>query len=658
MPAPPTRLLGVDTGGTFTDFLLLDGDGLRAHKVLSTPSAPEAAILAGCAELGLARSDLRVVHGSTVATNAILEGRGARTAFITNRGFEDLLAIGRQGRRALYDLTPLPVPPPVPRDLCLGTGGRIGADGTLLEPLTPQDLAALHAAVERLAPEAVAICLLFSFLDDAHERRIEAALPPGLFVSRSSQVLPEAREYERGITTWLNAAVGPLMQGYLARLAQALAPARLAVMQSAGLTCDAAAAGRHAVRLLLSGPAGGLAGARAVAAAAGEERLITFDMGGTSTDVALVDGEPVPTGEGRIGDWPVAVPMADIHTIGAGGGSIAWVDAGGALQVGPLSAGAAPGPACYGAGGEAATVTDANLVLGRLPVQVRLGGRVVLDVDAARAALAQVAARLGLPDPESAALGVVRIVDERMAQALRVVSVLRGLDPRTYTLVAFGGAGGLHACDLAARLGMTRVLAPAHAGVLSALGMLAAAPGRDLARTVIRPLAALAAADIEAQIERLAAAGGAELAAEGIVAAPALHATLALRYRGQSHTLNVPWTGSVEAVATDFHAAHARRYGHRLEHPLEVVTVRLRLRAAAPPLALPRAGPAADAALGMTDVHGVAAPVPVLARERLGAGARVTGPAVAVDAGATVWLAPGWSARADGHGNLLLLQDD
>ncbi|MGE0385299.1 MAG: hydantoinase/oxoprolinase family protein [Gammaproteobacteria bacterium] len=638
--APP-RVLGVDTGGTFTDFAYFDGAALYTHKVLSTPQAPEQAVLEGIAQMGLALPGLRVVHGSTVATNAVLEGRGARTAFVTNRGLADLLTIGRQTRRALYDLVPPVHPPPVPAELCLETGGRRGADGAPIEPLTDADLAALRAAIVRLAPEAVAVCLLFSYLDDSDERRIEAALPADLFVSRSGAVLAQQREYERGIATWLNACVGPRMQRYLGALERALAPATLAVMQSSGLTCSATHGGRAAVHLLLSGPAGGLEGARHVALAAGHRRLLTFDMGGTSTDVAVIDGGIQLTGEGRIGDYPVAVPMVDMHTIGAGGGSIAWVDAGGALQVGPQSAGAAPGPVCYGRGGRAPTVTDANLVAGRLPARARLAGGVRLDADAAQAAFADLAVRLHLPDARAAAQGVIRVANEKMARALRVVTVERGLDPRGFVLTAFGGAGGLHACDLAEALGIAQVFVPAHLGVLSALGMVVAAPGRMLTRTLGRPLDAPGPGTIDPEIDALCARAADELMAEGVDrSALDSQVTADLRYRGQSSVLTLPWRGP-SAAAEDFHALHRARYGHRLDQPVELVNLRVAVHgpgiASIPPPAAPGgigAGPVFDG--------------------RPGAGRTIAGPAVILEPLATVWIAPGWTARADAGRNLLL----
>ncbi|MGD9255923.1 MAG: hydantoinase/oxoprolinase family protein, partial [Chromatiales bacterium] len=368
------NFLGVDTGGTFTDFVFYDGVQLRIHKVLSTPDAPERAILQGIRDLDIPDEELRLIHGSTVATNAVLEGKGVRTLFITNRGFGDLLTIGRQSRAELYNLQPEILSPPVPADLCVETGGRLDASGQVINPLTREDLEELRQAVRQKQPRAIAVNLLFSWKDGSLERRIREALPDDLFVSLSSEVLPEIREYERGIATWLNAWVGPLVEGYVKRLRSCLPRASLSIIQSSGDTMDAAQASNQAVRMLLSGPAGGLVGASWLGELAGDERLLTFDMGGTSTDVSLIDGAPQLTNEGHIGRWPVAVSMVDMHTIGAGGGSIARLDAGGMLQVGPESAGADPGPACYGQGGTEVTVSDANLVLGRLRPGAFLGG--------------------------------------------------------------------------------------------------------------------------------------------------------------------------------------------------------------------------------------------------------------------------------------------
>ncbi len=652
------KLLGVDTGGTFTDFVLLDEQGtLRVHKVLSRPDAPEQAILQGVAELGLTdRAALRVVHGSTVATNAVLERRGARTLYVTNAGLGDVLAIGRQHRPRLYDLEPRLPPPPVPPGMVLEVAARTGADGRPVAPLADADLEALRQALVRLAPEAVAINLLFSFLDETDEARLAAAVPEGIFVSRSSQVLPEYKEYERGIATWLNAYVGPLLQGYLRRLREGLAPAPVAVMQSSGETIAAEQAGAHGVRLLLSGPAGGLAAARYVGERCGRTRLLTFDMGGTSTDVALIDGEIRLTGEGRVAGYPVAVPMVDMHTIGAGGGSIAWVDEGGLLQVGPRSAGAMPGPACYGRGGEAPTVTDANLLLGRLLPEAFLGGRMRLDPGAARRAFLRLGRRLGMT-PEEAAAGVVRLAEEHMTGALRVISVQRGIDPRDFTLVSFGGAGGVHVCALAEALGCRQALVPMHAGVLSALGMLVARPGRQLSRTLSQPLAQLEEETVAAVFAALGEQGRAALVAEGLAPeALTLRLSADLRYQGQSFTLNLPWPGLAQAEAA-FHEAHRRRYGHTLPLPVELVNLRVAVHGPAPEVRLPTLSPhrpEADKPERYTTLVGVEGAVPVFARERLGAGFRLQGPALITEAVSTTYLAPGWRLEVDPEGHLRL----
>jgi N-methylhydantoinase A len=652
-------LLGVDTGGTFTDFVLFDGSSLRVHKVLSTPDAPERAILQGIAEVGLTSEQFRqlnIVHGSTVATNAALEGKGVTTAFITNYGLKDILTIGRQARAELYNLQPQAQPVPVPEAYCLETGGRLGANGEVVEPLTEEELAELRSRLEALQPRAVAINLLFSFLDERFEKAIEAIIPQGIFISRSSNILPEYKEYERGITTWLNAWVGPLVEGYLQRLQQGVGEAAVAVMQSSGNTIAAEQAGGQAVHMLLSGPAGGLAGARFVAAHAGREHLLTFDMGGTSTDVALIDGELQLTSEGHIGPWPVSVPMVDMHTIGAGGGSIAYVDQGGMLQVGPESAGAAPGPACYGNGGQQPTVTDANLVLGRLRADAFLGGEMLLDVAAAREAVGVVADMLGL-SVEEAAAGIIRVANEHMARALRVISVQRGVDPREFSLVSFGGAGGLHVCALAEALGMHQAVVPVHAGVLSALGMLAAPRGRELSHTLRGLLQELGSELIEAEFAELSQRGVSALEREGVAAREIVSRySLDLRYRGQSYTLNVLWQSELDEVIEAFHRAHQARYGHRLELPVELVNLRVGLQG--PPAAIEllelRSGGETTEPPPRATLYGVSDEVEVYQRSSLIAAQQMAGPALITEQVSTSYLAPGWSATVDPVGNLML----
>lgn len=652
--APGSRahlLVGVDTGGTFTDFVAFDGELLRVAKIASTPAAPERAVTDGLGRLAIVEANL--VHGSTVATNALLEGHHAVTAYVTNEGLTDVLTIGRQARQELYALEPAPRKIPVPPELCLAVDQRSDAGGREVTPLGDASLAALRQRLADLAPEAVAINLLYSFFDDRAERRLAEALASEYFVSRSSAVLAEYKEYERGITTWINASLGPRVGRYLARLQSAVGG--FSVMHSAAGTMSVERARERAVDMLLSGPAAGLVGARFVGRLAGRERLLTFDMGGTSTDVALIDGDIPLTSNGEIGGFPVAVPMVDMHTLGAGGGSLARVDAGGLLAVGPSSAGADPGPACYGRGGTEATVTDANMVLGRLPASTRLGGDAALDLAAAQTAVDAVAQQLGT-DRMAAAEGVLAVVNEAMAGGLRVMSVQRGEDPRERTLLCFGGAGGLHVCALADTLGMTRAMVPVHAGVLSALGMLVARRSREMSRSVLEAASVLSDSQIEAWLKNLRTRGEAELRAEGVDAsAITVSPSLDMRYQGQSAALNISWQDMAQAH-TDFHAAHERQNGHRLDEPVEIVTVRLSLAGPELDLALPQRAESSTSvdAQEHVAVHGCDDRVPVYARDSLPAGWRAEGPAIVRDAVATIWLAPDWAGETDTYGNLLL----
>ncbi len=661
-------VLGIDTGGTFTDFVLAKDNRLTIHKVLSTPAAPEQAILQGIEDLGLHQlhgEDIFIIHGSTVATNAVLEGKGVRTAYVTNRGLGDVLTIGRQARRELYNLQPAPQPPPVPHDLCLETGGRLGADGHVVEPLTDDDLVKLRQALEKLAPRSVAINLLFSFLDDSFEKRIADVIPQDMFVSRSSKVLPEYKEYERGIATWLNASVGPIVQGYLSRLLdvvkqqtqQRATKIHVSVMQSYGGTIDASQAGEQAVQLLLSGPAGGLAGAKYVGELSGRKRLLSFDMGGTSTDVAMIDGDIVLTSEGRIGNYPVAIPMVDMHTIGAGGGSIASVDAGGLMQVGPQSAGADPGPACYGKGGKQATVTDANVVLGRLRPDRFLGGKMQLDTAASVHAIEVLAKQLNMDAMQTAA-GIINIVNEHMARALRVMSVQKGIDPRQLTLTCFGGAGGLHVCALADALGMTQAIVPVHAGVFSALGMLAAPRARHLSRTINAELEHIDKQELEAQYKQLEQSGSDALRQEG-VAAEDINSlrSVDLRYRGQSYALNVPWQDK-DRSADAFHQLHEQRYGHQLAQPLELVTARVKLTGIQPhiPLSPPKTKNTNSEFTAMQNITlpGIDEPVRIFSRDSLPQDQIISGPTLITETVSTTFVAAGWMCCLDSYGNLIL----
>jgi len=645
-------ILGVDTGGTFTDFVLLRDEKITIHKVLSTPDAPERAILQGIYELGIEPEeyiDLSLVHGSTVATNAALERKGVKTLYITNRGMGDLLTIGRQARRELYNLQPQIIPPPVPRDYCLETGGRIDAQGETIEPLTDDDLSQIRETIESLQPKAVAINLLFSFIDSQYEESIEKVIPEDIFCSRSSKILPEYREYERGITTWLNSWIGPLVERYIGRLTTALPAAQLSVMQSSGTTIAAPQAGAEAVRMLLSGPAGGLAGARGVARHTSCKRLLTFDMGGTSTDVAMIDGELELTNEGSIGLWPVAVPMVDMHTIGAGGGSIAYLDAGGMLHVGPESSGAHPGPACYGLGGKQPTVTDANLVLGHIVADAFLGGTMSLNIDAAREVMEGLAKPMGI-SIEAAAEGIIQLANEQMARALRVISIERGVDPRLSTLVSFGGAGGLHVCALADAIGMERAMVPMHSGVLSALGMLMAPRGRHLSHALHGLLSQLSIGKIKRGFSALHEEGTKELLQEGISPHKITStAHLNLRYRGQSYTLSILWEPEkgIEHHIDQFHEAHLQRYGHDLELPIELVTLRLKLTGPEPEITL-------QLRLPERNELNKGAGVAIYQRSELSPEQPIKGSALIIDPVSTTWIAPGWITQVDKVGNLML----
>jgi len=647
-------VLGVDTGGTFTDFVLFDGESMRMHKVLSTPSAPEEAILQGIREMGLEQQVFRMVHGSTVATNAALEGKGVATLYLCNRGFKDLLTIGRQARSELYNLQPRQLDPPVAKEWCHETGGRLSAQGDVLQDLSEADLEEIQQVVATLKPESIAVNLLFSWVDARFEQQIRNILPDDIFISLSSDVLPEIREYERGIATWLNAWIGPLVDGYVKRLQQQLPQAAISIMQSSGDTIDASQAGKEAVRMLLSGPAGGLVGASYLGRLAGRKLLLTFDMGGTSTDVALIDGEPRLTSEGHIAHWPVAVSMVDMHTIGAGGGSIAWLDAGGMLQIGPESAGADPGPACYGKGGAAVTVTDANLVLGRLRADAFLGGRMQLDSSAAHAAMQMLAESMQCTTDE-AARGVITVANEQMVQALRKISIERGADPKAYTLVSFGGAGGLHVCALAELLGVSEAMVPVHAGVLSALGMLTTRPGRQLSRTWQGELLQRKDAHVDAAFKQLATEAVAALEEEGIPADQLeFERSLDLRYKGQSYTLNIGWSG-IHSSAAEFHETHQSRYGHRLDVPVEMLNLRLRVRGEAHDVVIGKlVVEKAAVPLEMLKVAGESSDVPLYHRDELAAGQQFSGPAVVVETVSTTWIAAGWRCTVDAGGNLML----
>ena len=738
----PIRI-GIDTGGTFTDFVVARGSRITSFKSPSTPSNPAHAILEGVTRT-LADAEAmasEIVHGTTVATNALLERKGARTALITTEGFEDVIEIGRQARPELYNLMVTRPAPIVPRQLRFGLTERVGPDGSVITPLGENSLQEIikQIAKPEARIESVAVCLLFSFANPAHEEAVARLLEPtGIPVSLSHKILPEYREYERTSTVVINAYLVPLMSRYLRSLAEGIETvgsgqqavgseeqsensrqkavgskrltanlksssgvksssssenssslegsssvsrnlpldanyqlqtanrqppsARLRVMQSNGGSVSAATAAAEPVRAILSGPAGGVVGALRVCRAAGIRDIITFDMGGTSTDVALCRGEARTTNEALVASLPVAVPIIDIHTVGAGGGSIARVDEAGALRVGPESAGADPGPACYGRG-EEVTVTDSNLALGRFGGADLLGGDMRLDEERARFFLARLAAEMSRfsdkpVTPERAALGVLQVANANMEAALRVVSVERGQDPRLFTLVSFGGAGGLHVCDLAAALRIPRVVVPRSPGTLSALGVLMGDVVKDYSRTVMIKSGGLDVRAIErafASIEREAAR---DLSDEGFPKEKTKTTrTVAMRYVGQSFEIDVAWGKRFDQT---FHAAHRERYGYAdKSRPTEIVSLRVRASGITDKPGLKRSAQGRRRKIEPSKIARVylterAARVPVYRRDDLSAGTKFSGPAVITEYSSTTLVPAGRTVELDPWLNLII----
>ena len=647
--------VGVDVGGTFTDLVFVLEDGRTVyHKVPSTPDDPSRAILEGLSYLeGVPVEAL--VHGSTVATNALLERKGARTALVATRGFGDVFFIGRQARPSLYDLDVAAPTPIIDASLVVEADERIDPSGRVLRPL--QGLGEVRERLAALGVESVAVTLLHAFADRRHEEAIAEALAPlGVPVSISSGVVSEYREYERASTTVVNAYVAPVMDRYIARLQQALPTDRFRIMQSNGGQMPPGEARRLPVHTILSGPAGGVCGASRVGAAIGQTRFVTFDMGGTSTDVALHDGAVGVTSEGGVGGLPLRVPMIDIHTVGAGGGSIASFG-GAMLRVGPSSAGAVPGPACYGRGGVRPTVTDANAVLGRLSPSHFLGGRMTLDVEASRRAMSALGASADGGDLalEQVAAAVISVVNSNMERALRVISVERGHDVRQFALLPFGGAAGLHAAELARALDMPCVIVPASPGTLSAYGVLNADIIKDVSQTVLGREDAVGEV-----LEALERQGRRVLADEGVVGELRVTRAVDVRYVGQSYEITVPF-GAPEAARAAFHAAHARAFGHADEAAsTEMVTARVRLVAPTDPVPLPPVPPATGPVTRLGTQRawcGTAAAwveADLVDRASLRVGHAFDGPAIVVELSSTTWVPSGVRCRVDELGNLLI----
>ncbi len=652
-------IIGVDTGGTFTDFVYKDGDKWGVHKRLSTPGNPAEAVMKGLEQVADGRAK-RIVHGSTVATNAILERKGVKTALITNKGFEDIIEIGRQNRSRLYDLTYKKEPHIVPKEMRFGLKERTLCTGEVLEDLDKKGAEEIVQKIKGADAKSVAVCLLFSYLNPSHEKTIGALLEAlNIPVSLSHEILSEFREFERTSTTLVNAYVSPKMREYVSHIITALQKEdSLRVMQSNGGSISAQAAMNESVRTILSGPAGGAVGAYEIGKVVGAEKIISFDMGGTSTDVSLMDGRLSFALESEIAGYPVKIPMIEIHTVGAGGGSIASIDLGGSLRVGPESAGAEPGPICYGKG-DRITVTDAHLYLGRLIPEHFLGGNMTLKADKLKTHFSQMAEDLGLSAIELAE-GILSVANTAMEKAIRVISVERGHDPREFTLLTFGGAGGMHAAFLARLLSIPRVLVPNNPGILSAIGMLIADIIKDYSLTVMLNQFNTDEGRLRNLFGGLERKGTDDLISEGVnEKGILLERYLDMRYEGQSYEIIVPFGNN---YVEGFHGLHEKKYGYRnKDRPIEIVNLRLRAKGTLDkpemeefPMSLET--PANEALLDRREVIFDGQPImtQIFNRKLLVSGNRIKGPAVVVEYSSTIVVPPFTEAVVDEYGNLIL----
>ncbi len=670
----PTILrIGVDTGGTFTDFIAIKDAQLLSFKVPSTPHNPSIAILEGIMkilnELDGAGAALEISHGTTVATNALLERKGARSALITTAGFEDVIEIGRQNRPDIYNFSAQKLPPLIPSGLRFGIRERIGADAEVIENLQVKDLVALVKKLRQARVESVAISLLFSFVNPAHEIVMaEALVALNIPLSISHRILPEYREYERTSTVVVNAYIAPLVSRYLnnlqTQLKQLERPVSLRVMQSSGGSISVETASSEPVRTILSGPAGGLVAAQRIASLAGYDDILTFDMGGTSTDVALCQGAAKTTSEAKITELPIAVPVLDIHTVGAGGGSIALVDGGGALHVGPESAGANPGPACYGKG-ILPTVTDANVVLGRFGATNLLGGAMPLHRERAEKSLDDLARKMSKfssrkIDRYQAAEGIIKVANANMERALRLVSLERGFDTRLFTLVSFGGAGGLHACALAEALKIKRILIPAYPGAFSALGVLLADVIKDYRKTVMLSGASIKNRELVNLFSGLKKQAQKEMKSEGIaLSLLTFKRSLALRYQGQSFELDIEFHDDWKQAELAFHELHQSRYGHsNPEAKIEIVNLHLRAIGATNKPQLQKYKSKKHLAKPETKIEiwqaGRKSKMDLFDRIKLKSGALIPDGGLVIEYGSTTMIENGWVGELDAGGNLVL----
>ncbi len=660
--------IGIDIGGTFTDFVIHDPETGRitTFKMLSDPHNPASTVLQGLDQIGR-DEPAQIIHGSTVATNALLERKGARTGLVTTFGFKDVIQIGRQNRPSLYDWSVKPAPALVPPELRAEVHERIDHHGNVLIKLDLAEIDEIIKSFNREEVESVAVCLLFSFLHPAHEQLIvEKMRSAGYLVSASCETLPEYREYERTSTTVVNAYVSPILDQYLSTLETSLPNSKFQIMQSNGGMISLAEGRLNGARCILSGPAGGIVGAQNIAQTImsnqsdvqtkGMLKLITFDMGGTSTDVSLINGQPVITTDASVGGYPIHLPMLDIHTIGAGGGSIAYIDAGGSFRVGPQSAGAYPGPACYGTG-ELPTVTDANLILGRLLPDHFLGGHMQIDPLRAEAIFEKLGVSMNLT-PVKAALGVIEIVNAQMEKALRVISVERGYDPHDFYLFSFGGAGGLHAVELARQMGIPKVIISRFASTLSAYGMLASDIIRDYVKTIMLPGTTEKELfnDLFSPMVKMSLS---DLISEGISSDRIeIHPSLDLRYAGQSYELNIPYSDN---FITEFHSAHHTAYGYSYaDRSIEIVNLRVRAIGKVTPIRLPQFSKDSikdtPALIGRRQVYlsDTASSLPVYDYDALLPGMNLTGPALIVSSDTTIIINARDALNVDNYLNLLI----
>ena len=668
-------IFGIDVGGTFTDIVVIANGKLAIHKLSSTPSDPSTGVIQGVSEIsnGLkpdqsySDESTQFVHGSTVATNALLEGKGSKTALITTLGFEDVLEIGRQARSELYDFNLERSPPLAPWELRFGVSERIDHTGTIIEDLTPESMETLIELLNEARVESIAISTLFSFLNPIHENMILdsiSKLANQPYTSTSSQILPEFREYERTSTVVVNSYVGPIMSEYLGRLESSLS-SNLRIMQSSGGSITTKLASEQPVRTILSGPAGGVVGAFHTGMQAGFPDIITLDMGGTSTDVSLCPGMIKQTTSATVGGYPIGVPMIEIHTVGAGGGSIANVDSGGALTVGPESAGADPGPACYGKGTDI-TVSDANLVLGRLQPDHFLGGQMSLDLQRSNELLGTLAKEIGT-NKETAALGIIRVVNSNMERAIRSISLERGHDPRQFTLIPFGGAGPMHACELAEDLGIPRILIPEHPGVLSALGVAIADVVKDYSRTVMLRGEEINHIRLEEEFHGMENQAKEQFVSEGFNSSDIItHRLVDTRYLGQSFELTVgypkrPTRGDLSrSISNSFYNAHRQRFGYAdKSQPIEIVNLRVQaeIPVEKPDLEkTPYSGPdTSQSSVGSTQVtFSTGTQVAhMYDRSLMTPVNHIKGPALLLQMDSTIVLSPRWSGTIDEFGNLI-----